>query len=63
MYSFVSVESVCSFLNNFGLDYDLFSSFEKAVVIFLSNISFLIFWIIVIHCFYKLICRFMRIIF
>ena len=61
MYSFVSIENITSFLNNFGLDYSLFTSFEQAIVILLSNILFLIFWFIIISFFYKLLYRFLRI--
>lgn len=57
MYIFVSLEKISYFLTRFGIDISLFSQFELSVVVLLSNIFMLIFYIIILSIFYKALCR------
>ena len=60
MYIFVSLEKISYFLIRFGIDISLFSQFELSLVVLLSNIFMLLFYIIILSIFYKALCRLFR---
>lgn len=57
MYSFVSLERIISFFLKFGIDITVFTQFELSILIILSNIFMVIFYLFLIYVTYKLILK------
>lgn len=57
MYVFVDLEKIIYFFERFSIDITLFSNFELSIVILLSNILVLLFYIFMFNVIWKLIFR------
>lgn len=60
MFVLVKKSEIIVFLAKYGIDFLTLSEFDQSVIILLSNIFFLLFWIFVISFVYKLFCRITR---
>ena len=60
MYTLVKESEIVLFLAKYGIDFLSLGAFEQAIIIVLSNIFFLLFWIFIISFSYKVICRVLR---
>ena len=57
MYVFVSLEKIIYFFNKFNIDITLFTSYEQSILIILSNIFVLLFYIFLFIVIWKLVFR------
>lgn len=57
MYVFVGLEKIIYFFEKFSIDITLFSNFELSIVILLSNILVLLFYIFIFIVIWKLAFR------
>ena len=57
MYVFVDLENIISFFEKFSIDISLFGNFELSIVILLSNVLVLLFYIFLFNVIWKLIFR------
>lgn len=57
MYVFVDLEKIIYFFEKFSIDISLFSNFELSIVILLSNILVLLFYIFMFNVIWKLAFR------
>lgn len=57
MYVFVDLEKIIYFFERFSIDISLFSNFELSIVILLSNILVLLFYIFMFNVIWKLTFR------
>lgn len=57
MYVFVDLEKIIYFFEKFGIDISLFGNFELSIVILLSNILVLLFYIFMFNVIWKLVFR------
>lgn len=57
MYVFVDLEKIIYFFERFSIDISLFSNFELSIVILLSNILVLLFYIFIFYVIWKLTFR------
>lgn len=55
MYTLVSYEKIIAFFSKFGLDISLLTTYQTSVLILLSNIFMVIFYIFIFYVVYKLI--------
>ena len=57
MYIFVTLEKIIYFFEKFSIDITVFSNFELSVIILLSNILVLLFYIFLFSVIWRLIFR------
>ena len=57
MYVFVGLEKIIYFFEKFSIDISLFGNFELSIVILLSNILVLLFYIFLFIVIWKLVFR------
>ena len=57
MYVFVDLEKIIYFFEKFSIDISLFSNFELSIIILLSNILVLLFYIFMFNVIWKLTFR------
>ncbi len=57
MYVFVDLEKIIYFFEKFSIDITLFSNFELSIIILLSNILVLLFYIFMFNVIWKLTFR------
>ena len=57
MYIFVNLEKIIYFFEKFSIDITLFTNFELSIIILLSNILVLLFYIFLFSVIWKLIFR------
>lgn len=57
MYVFVDLEKIIYFFQRFSIDISLFSNFELSIIILLSNILVLLFYIFMFNVIWKLTFR------
>ena len=57
MYIFVTLENIIYFFEKFSIDITVFSNFELSVIILLSNILVLLFYIFLFSVIWRLIFR------
>lgn len=57
MWVFVKEELIIKILSNYGIDYSLLSLDTQALIIYMSNIFYVICFAIIISMLYKIICR------
>lgn len=57
MWVFVKEELIIKILNYYNIDYLLLSLESKAIIIYLSNIFFIICLAIIVSMVYKMVCR------
>lgn len=57
MYVFVDLEKIIYFFERFSIDISLFSNFELSIIILLSNILVLLFYIFMFNVIWKLTFR------
>lgn len=57
MYTLVSLEKIISFFLKFGIDVSLFTDFQLSIVILLSNIFIVLFYMFSIYVLYKLVLK------
>lgn len=57
MFVFVTLEKIIYFFNNFGIDISILTGYELSVIILLSNIFVLLFYIFLFYVIWKLIFR------
>lgn len=57
MWVFVKEELIVKILSNYGIDYSLLGLDTQALIIYMSNIFYVICFAIIISIIYKIICR------
>lgn len=57
MFVFVTLEKIIYFFNNFGIDISILTGYELSVIILLSNIFVLLFYLFLFYVIWKLIFR------
>ena len=57
MFTLVSINMITSFLLKFNIDFTLFSPYEQAMIIILSNIFFCLFWFVILYVIYRILVR------
>lgn len=57
MFVFVTLEKIIYFFNNFGIDISVLTGYELSVIILLSNIFVLLFYLFLFYVIWKLIFR------
>lgn len=57
MWVFVKEELIVKILSNYGIDYSLLSLDTQALIVYMSNIFYVICFTIIISIIYKIICR------
>lgn len=57
MWVFVKEELIVKILSNYGIDYSLLGLDTRALIIYMSNIFYVICFAIIISIIYKIICR------
>ncbi len=57
MWVFVKEELIVKILSNYGIDYSLLSLDTQALIVYMSNIFYVICFVIIISIIYKIICR------
>lgn len=57
MWVFVKEELIVKILSNYGIDYSLLSLDTQALIVYMSNIFYVICFAIIISIIYKIICR------
>lgn len=57
MYIFITLEKVISFFAKYGIDITLFNDYQLSIVLLLSNILVLLFYVFCFYIVYKLIFR------
>lgn len=57
MYTLISLEKITSFFIKFGIDISLFTDFQLSILILLSNIFMVLFYMFSIFVIYKLVLK------